>query len=165
FVVMAGLSGGLVGLGALTRYSFGWLIVPVLAFFAIHFERRRIVLCLVAWVVFAGVMAPWLARNHGWSGTLFGTAGFAVVEDTPPFPADRIERSLKPNLGDVELIDCPRKLVVNLGAMVQNELPKLGGSWITAFFLVGLLVPFISKTLGRLRIFLLLSLALLTVVQ
>jgi len=165
FFLMAGLSGALAGAGALTRYSFGWLIVPALVFFAAHLGPRRLALCAVALLAFAAVLLPWLVRNYEWSGTLLGTAGYAVVEDTPPFPADRIERSLKPNLGDVELIDCPRKLVVNLGAMVQNELPKLGGSWITAFFLVGLLVPFISKTLGRLRIFLLLSLALLTVVQ
>ena len=165
FVMMAGLSGGLVGLAALTRYSFGWLIVPVLAFFAIHFERRRIVLCLVAWFAFAGILAPWLVRNYHWSGAWFGSAGFAVAQDTPPFPADRIERSLKSDLRDLTMADYGRKLVVNVGGMVQNELPKLGGNWITAFFLIGLLVPFISKTLGRLRLFVLLSLGLLTMVQ
>ncbi len=165
FVVMAGLSGGLVGLGALTLYSFGWMILPVLAFFASHFERRRIVLGLVAWFAFAAVLAPWLVRNYDWSGTLFGTAGYAVVEDTPLFPADRIERSLKPDLRDLTIDDYVRKLVVNVGGMFQNELPKLGGNWITAFFLIGLLVPFISKTLGRLRVFVLLALVVLTMVQ
>jgi len=165
FVLMALQSGALLGLGALTRYAFGWLIVPVIAFFALHFGRRGFVLGLVALLAFASLLAPWVARNYYWSGTLFGTAGYAIVADLPPFPADKIERSLKPNLSDVELDDYVRKLLVNVGGMFQNELPRLGGSWISAFFLVGLLVPFISKTLGRLRIFLLLSLAVLTVVQ
>jgi len=165
FVLMALLSGALVGLGALTRYSFGWLIVPVLGFFALHFGRRRVALGLVALLAFAAMLAPWVARNYHWSGTPFGTAGYAIVADTPPYPADRLERSLKVSLGNVEPDDYLRKLLVNVGEMFQNELPKLGGSWITSFFLVGLLVPFISKTLGRLRIFLLLSLAGLTMVQ
>src|SRR6185436_19623629 len=33
WVSMAGLTGVIVGLGALTQYSFGWLILPVLVFF------------------------------------------------------------------------------------------------------------------------------------
>src|SRR5438445_1263538 len=165
FVMMAMLAGALVGLGALTRYSFGWLIVPVLAFFAFYFAKRRVVLCLVALGALVGVLSPWLARNYNWSGTLFGTAGYAVVEDTPQFPADRLERSLKPDLTDVTFGDYARKLAVNVAGMFQNELPKLGGSWLTAFFLAGLLVPFVSQALGRLRIFLLASLFVLTVVQ
>jgi len=35
--------GGLVGLGALTRYSFGWLIVPVLCVIGLYFAQRRVV--------------------------------------------------------------------------------------------------------------------------
>ena len=164
-ILMALLSGAMLGLGALTRYSFGWLILPVLVFFASHFGRRRIALCLAVLFAFAAVLSPWLARNHAWCGTWFGTAGYAIVEDTPPFPADRVERSLKTDVSAVAPGDYLRKLVVNAGTIFQNDLPLLGGSWITAFFLVGLLVPFIGKTLGRLRIFLLLSLALLTAVQ
>ena len=90
FAAMAWLAGALVGLGALTRYSFGWLILPVLVFFAFHFGQRRVVLCLAAMVAFAGVLAPWLARNYQCSGTLFGSAGYSVVEDTPPLPMDRL---------------------------------------------------------------------------
>ena len=63
------------------------------------------------------------------------------------------------------LNDYWRKLLVNVGGIVQNELPKLGGNWVAAFFLVGLLVPFVNVALGRLRLFLLLSLAVLVVVQ
>ena len=165
FAGMALLAGGLVGLGALTRYSFGWLIVPVLAFFSLYFARRRVVLCLVALLAFVAVLAPWLARNYNGSGTLLGTAGYAVVEDTPQFPGDQLERTLQPDFSEVVLDDYLRKLVVNTADLFQNELPKLGGSWITGFFLVGLLVPFVNQALGRLRMFLLVSLLVLTVVQ
>src|SRR5690242_4423640 len=82
FAAIALAVGGLLGLGALTRYSFGWLILPVLAFVALFVSRRRVVLCLIVFVAFVAVLAPWLARNHSWSGTLFGTAGYAVVEGT-----------------------------------------------------------------------------------
>ena len=165
FAAMAWLAGALVGLVALTRYSFAWLILPVLAFFAMHFGKRRILLCPVALLALVVVLAPWLARNYYWSETFFGTCGYAVMQDTPTFPADQLERSLKPGVVDVTLGDYRRKLVANVSGITQNELPKLGGSWVTSFFLVGLLVPFVSKALGRLRIFLLLSLAVLTVVQ
>jgi len=164
-VLMALFCGALAGLGALTRYSFGWLILPVLGFLAFHFGPRRIVLVPTALLAFAAVLGPWVARNYEWSETPFGTAGYALMADTPGFPADRLERSLKPRLGDVELEDYLRKLLINVGAMFQNELPKMGGSWITAFFLVGLLVPFISQTLGRMRVFVLFSLLVLTIVQ
>jgi len=55
--------------------------------------------------------------------------------------------------------------VGNSREIVQNDLPKLGGSWISAFFLVGLLVPFRSSTLNRLRWFLLFCLILFVIVQ
>ena len=165
FVVMAALAGALVGLGALTRYSFGWLILPVLAFFALYGAQNRVPLCLGACFAFLALLTPWLVRNYNLSGTLFGAAGYALVQDTAPFPADRLERSLKPDLSDVGLDDYLRKLGINIGEIFQHELPRLGGGWITAFFLVGLLVPFLSAALGRLRIFLLLSMAVLMVVQ
>src|SRR5207249_7216755 len=42
FFLMAGLSGALAGAGALTRYSFGWLIVPALVFVAAHLGPCRL---------------------------------------------------------------------------------------------------------------------------
>src|SRR6185503_10079974 len=135
WVIMAGLTGVIVGLGALTRYSFGWLIVPVLGFFGLYFGPRRATLCLVGLVAFAAVVTPWLARNYNVSGTLFGTAGYAIVQDTQALPGDRLERSLKPNFGDSLLHHCLQKLLLNAGGMLQNELPKLGGSVTTVFFL------------------------------
>ena len=163
--LMAGLAGLIVGLGALTRYSFGWLILPVMAFFALHFRSRRLVLPAAALLGFVMVISPWLARNYHYSGTLFGTAGFAWVEGTPAFPANHLERSLNPEVSQVTMTDFGRKLSVNTGAILFDELPRLGGSLLPAFFLVGLMIPFVSPTLGRLRVFVMLSLFVLTVVQ
>jgi len=163
WAMMAGLTGVIVGLGALTQYSFGWLILPVLGFFGFVFGQRRAMLCLVAFMAFAAVLTPWLARNYHESGTLFGTAGYAIVQSS--VSGDRLERSLNPRFGDSLLHDVEQKLLLNLGGTLQNELPKLGGSLATVFFLVGLMVPFVSVSLGRMRLFILGSLAVLTVVQ
>jgi hypothetical protein len=104
-------------------------------------------------------------RNYHLSGTPFGVATYAMIEETPRFPADRLQRSLRPDFSEVKAMDCVRKLTSGLRTIVQNELPRLGGSWATAFFLAGLLVPFARPGLSRLRVFLLISLAVMSVVQ
>ena len=48
---------------------------------------------------------------------------------------------------------------------MTSELPKLGGSWITAFFLVGLLVGFRNPAVTRLRYFLLGCVVVLVLAQ
>jgi len=44
--------------------------------------------------------------------------------------------------------------MVNARQIVQNDLPKSGGTWIAAFFLVGLLVGYRNPAIKRLRYFL-----------
>ncbi len=85
----------LAGIGGLSRYAFGWMIVPVLLFVALAAPRRRGRLCAAAAVAFLVVMGPWVARNLLLSGACFGTAGYALVQQTPPFPEDSLERSLR----------------------------------------------------------------------
>lgn len=169
FFFWAVAAGGIVGIGALTRYAFGWLILPVLAFLAFFLGQRRSITISAALIVFLLLMAPWIARNYQVSGTPFGIPGFAVFQDeTGQFPGNTLERSLQPNLGPSGYFstdDLTRKFLVNTSAIFQNDLPKIGGSWIFAFFLAGLLVPFRNPTLSRLRIFLISCLLLFTVVQ
>jgi 4-amino-4-deoxy-L-arabinose transferase-like glycosyltransferase len=161
-LVLAGLAGAIVGLGGLTRYSFGWLILPVLVFLVLFGGQRRVVLALIAIAAFAVVMAPWIARNYNVSGTPFGTATYAPVANTMLFPEYRLERSLEPDLshlfagaqGYFNLTPYWLKLNINLRQIVTSELPKLGGSWVTAFFLVGLLIGFRNPAITRLRYFL-----------
>ena len=57
------------------------------------------------------------------------------------------------------------KLNTNLRQIVTTDLPKLGGTWVTAFFLVGLLIRFRNPALTRLRYFLLACILVLAVVQ
>jgi hypothetical protein len=110
-------------------------------------------------------MIPWMARNYELSGAPFGTATYAVYEGTPSFPTSRLERSLDPDFSRVVTGDIREKLVTNVRELLVNDFPKLGGNWISAFFLAGLLVPFKSKALSRLRYFLLMSLGVLVVAQ
>lgn len=166
---MAALTGLLVGIGMMTRYSYGFLILPVLGFAGAFFGSRRGQTIATIAIVFALVSTPWLVRNYQLCERPFGLAGFAAVQGTPSFTGNKLERSMPANLAlemnKVTLAQYSRKLVENASVTVQEDLPRLGGSWVTALFLVGLLVPFRSPSLRRLRLFLLLSLLLLVIVQ
>ncbi len=169
-VILVGvLTGFLVGLGGLTRYSFAWLMIPVVVFLMLFFGARRFVLSGAALAAFLVVFTPWLARNYALSGTVFGTQGYAIYQETAPFSANRLERfmskELETELAKADINQIFRKLVLNATSIVQNDLPKLGGNWVSALFLAGLLIPYRSPTLSRLRVFLLVSLAVLVVVQ
>ena len=165
FLAMAAGVGLLAGLGCLTRYSFGFVIVPIVVYFLIYFAQRRIAVAGVALIVFLAVLAPWIARNWMVSGTPLGVAGYAAIQETPYFPGDRLLRSLNPDFRIVMVEDFFRKLLVNVGAMVSNDLPKLGGSWLSAFFLVGLLMPYRNPALNRLRVLTVLILPVFAIVQ
>jgi hypothetical protein len=164
-IVLAVLSGAIVGLGGLTRYAFGWLIIPVLVFLVLFGGRQRVVLALIALTAFIAVMAPWVARNYYVSGKPFGTATYAVVETTILYPENRLQRSLEPDFSRLYLMAFWLKLNTNLRQIITIELPKLGGSWVTAFFLVGLLVGFRNVAITRLRYFLLGCVLVLTLAQ
>jgi len=157
-----------VGLGALTRYAFGWLIIPVLVFVVLFGGQRRVVLALLCFATFAALLTPWIIRNYNVSGTPFGTATYAVVESTILYPEYRLERSLEPDFSQMVMYQLGPfwvKLNSNLRQIVTNELPRLGGSWITAFFLVGLMIGFRSPAISRLRYFLMGCLAVLMIAQ
>jgi 4-amino-4-deoxy-L-arabinose transferase-like glycosyltransferase len=153
-LILAGLAGAMVGLGGLTRYSFAWLIFPVAGFLILFGGQRRIKLTLIALAAFIVVMAPWLVRNYSVSGKPFGTVSYAVMETTI-YPENRLQRSLEPDPGYLYPRAIWFKLKSNVRQIVTSELPKLGGSWLAAFFLVGLMVGFRSPALARLRYFLL----------
>ena len=166
-LALAAAAGALVGLGGLSRYSFAWMILPVLLFLRLFFSRARGKLGLCAAVAFLAVMAPWITRNLVLSQTCFGAAGYALVENTPHLPDDLLERSLHPAaaLSHVTPRDVIDKFLLNEGDILKNDLPRLGGNWVCAFFLCGLLLPFRNPALRRFRLFLLWSLALMAVVQ
>lgn len=149
--MLAVLAGVLAGALAMTRYSAGVLILPVLGHLLVAGGGRRWLMVAAALGAFVVVVSPWLWRNHQASGAWFGTAGYALYADTPDFPDANLERSQTPDLAKVNFGDLRRKLVLNLSQLVSEEVPRLGGGYVTALFLVGLLIPFQNAFLQRLR--------------
>ena len=162
---VAALAGLLTGLLGMTRYSFGWLILPVGFFLGALVTPRRVAMIAVAMVAFLAVMAPWMARNMAVSGTLFGTASYALVQETPFYPGLELERTLNPDFSIVQGGQIWTKTLTGVREILEKELPRLGGSWVTAFFLVSLMMPFRNPTLQRLRWFIVGSLMLMILVQ
>jgi hypothetical protein len=164
-LVLAGLAGVMVGVGGLTRYAFGWLILPVLAFLVLFGGQRRFLLALAALAAFVVIMAPWIVRNYEVSGQPFGTATYAAVETTFAFPEYRLQRSLEPDLGHLSPMIFWLKLNTNLRQIITSDLPKLGGSWVSAFFLASLMLGFRNPAIERLRYFLMGCILVLAVTQ
>jgi hypothetical protein len=133
------------------------------------------VLAATALVGFALVLTPWIIRNYSLSDMPFGTASFAIIENSSISAEDRLERTFNPDLLRSIHNSFPfltvaahvfwQKLVANSRTIVQSDLPKLGGTWVSGFFLVGLLVRFRNPKLSRIRIFLLATLLILAVTQ
>jgi 4-amino-4-deoxy-L-arabinose transferase-like glycosyltransferase len=164
-VLLAIGAGLLVGVGFLTRYSFGWLIIPVIIFLLLFTGARKAALVSAAFIAFALVAAPWIARNYNVSDTPFGTTGYAIYQDSGLFPEDMLERSLNPDFNRGRINAVTQKFLVNSRQIVQEQVPKLGGNWLGAFFIVGLMVGFANAAATRLRYFLLFSLIVFVVAQ
>ena len=166
--VLALATGVLAGLGMLTRYSFGWLIVPVVVFLGFFGGGRRTGLAVAAVLAFAFVVSPWLARNLAVSGTLFGTAGYAMIEGTVAFPGTRLMQSLNPDLtGTFRFIveGIAKKLLENSRPILQGDLLRLGGGWVGILFFAGLLLGLRNVAARRMRYFAMMCLGVFVVVQ
>ena len=162
---MAAAAGVLAGLAGLTRYGFAFVIFPVGLFLGSLPTPRRLGMAGVAAGAFLIVMGSWVARNVAASGTLFGTAGYAILQNTDVFQDQPLERTLNPDFSLMTGGMIWHKALVGIREILEKDLPRLGGSWVSAFFLVGLMVPFRKTVLVRLRSFLAVSLGLLIVVQ
>lgn len=147
-------TGLLAGLGMLTLYSFGWVMVPVIIYFAVFGGTRRIGLAVAAFLTFAAVVSPWIARNLAVSGTFFGTAGYSVVEGTFAFPGSRLMQSLHPDLTSAYwIMPYKTKLMQNLRTILPGDVLSMGGGWMSVLFLAGLLLGLRNLTARRLRYF------------
>lgn len=166
---LAVAAGLLAGAGVLTRYAFGWVMAPVIAFLLVYGGPNRARQMLCAGAAFLLLLGPWVVRNVLVSGTPFGTAGFAMAETTNFFPEFQLQRSLHLNGTDVAVVKLIwpyiEKLWSNLGDILQNDLPTLGRSWTTLLFLAGLLIPFRGVPVRRLRYFLVMCLATFAAAQ
>lgn len=165
FLPWAAAAGLLLGLLTLTRYGLLVLLLPVALFYVLFLGRRVLPVLAVTLLMTAVVVTPWLVRNHQLSGTLFGVRGYALYEETLRFPEGRLERSLRPELETVGTLDLIRKAGEGLRQLAGDDLLRLGGSWVGAFFLVGLLGQYGKPGLNRLRVFLFLCLPALALTQ
>lgn len=159
-------AGILTGAGALTRYSFGWTIIPAALFLFLFSGPKRLFNGLAGLAAFVIVLAPWVARNVAVSGVPFGTAGYSIFDGTSLAPDGPMDRSLHPIL--VEAL-WPgiywHKFLINLRPILENDILKLGGSWVSVLFLAGLLLGFNRPSVRRMRYFLLMCVALFIAVQ
>jgi len=163
---LAAAAGLLVGVGMLTRYSFGWMIIPVVAYFAWFGGTRRIGLGVVTVLVFGLVATPWILRNLAVSGTFFGTAGYAIVQETFVQPGSHLMQSISPDLTTTRWIE-PYflKLITNVRGLFREDVPHLGGGWMGILFLAGLLLGLRNIVARRLRYFALMCLPVMLVVS
>jgi len=159
-------AGVLTGVGALTRYAFGWTIIPVALFLFFFSGQRRVWHALAALGAFMIVLTPWVVRNCAVSGTPFGTAGFAFAEGGNLFSRFQLERSVHPNLANIFVFKLyVHKFSANVNDILVNALPKLGSSWASMLFLAGLLLGFRGIAVRRMRYFLLMCLGMFIVAQ
>src|SRR5664280_1123943 len=164
--ILAITIGLLTGLGMLTRYSFGWLIVPVVVFLTLFGGARRTGLAAAAMLAFAAVVSPWLARNLVVSGTWFGTAGYAVAEGISVFPGTNLMQSLNPNLSSIYgIMPYVRKFAENARYISQNGLLQAPGVWVGILFFAGLLLGLRNLAARRLRYFTMMCLGVFIIVQ
>ena len=164
--MLAAVAGLLAGLGMLTRYSFGWVIVPLVIYFAVFGGARRTGLAVASFLAFAVTVLPWVARNLAVSGTFFGTAGYAVVEGTFAFSGSRLMQSLTPDMTSAHwVLPYISKLQINSGDLLRNDIPRLGGGWMGILFLAGLLLGLRNVVARRLRYFTMICLGVFLVVS
>lgn len=163
--LLAFATGLIIGVACMTRYAYFWLAVPTSAFLLWRGGLWRGRLMLAMLLTVAALSSPWLVRNWRLSGNPFGIALYSVIANTETFSGDRLERSQHPRLDQMHRLEPAYKLVGNLADILRDEIPRLGGSWLTAFFLVGLLVPFRDPTRNRIRWFIVVALGTLSIVQ
>ena len=165
FILAIG-TGVLIGIGMLTRYAFGWVIVPVAVFIGLFGGTRRPGLAISACLAFALVVTPWIIRNLAVSGTWFGTAGYAVVEGTFAFPGSRLMQAINPDMTSAYWVrPYTRKLFENLRFILQGDLLRVAGGWVMILFLAGLLLGLRNLAARRMRYFTMTCLGVFAVTQ
>jgi hypothetical protein len=161
-------AGVMVGLGMLTRYSFGWLIVPTLVYLVLFGGSRRTGLAVTTFLTFAFLVSPWIVRNIAVSGTPFGTAGFAVFENTSAFAGTKLMQSLNPDMTGAYYYSATifaKKLLENSRYIFPGELLYTAGGWLMVLFLAGLMLGIRNVAARRLRYFTMMCLGVLVLAQ
>lgn len=166
---MGALIGLLVGLASLSQYALGWLVIPVLWYVMLSARNgRKLLAGAVVLLMFAAVLAPWVARNVMLSGLPFGLATYAPAVGTAKLSGDVLERISTPELlvhYGPELNEYIRKLILNFREVLRSGIPQLGESWLTLCFLAGIFLPFVKRGLNSMRFLLVISILLMGLAQ
>ncbi len=147
-----------VGLGTLTQYAFASVLVPLLIYVAVSFPQQWRVKCGLCLLVFALVLAPWVARNIAVSETLFGLSRFSMLEGigvgTPgEIREGQVQRTYAGEIPPFKFRQQLRRTLINGRQMYEVALKEVGGNYLIVFFLVGLMHRFRQEEVFRLRRF------------
>jgi hypothetical protein len=172
-------------LGMLTRYSFGWMVIPITVFLVLLprrdiplpgaqqlgreiFVPSRVFVVSIPIIVFLLLTVPWIIRNYHLSGVPFGTGSYFLYDGTAIFPENKLDRSLNPEFPTFNtqwLTVVAQKVFNSTRNILENDILRLGGGFIAMFFFIGLLIPLNNPGPSRLRWFLVGSLPVLILVQ
>lgn len=155
---LAAGAAAILGLIYLTKYVWAVTIIPVLIYIYYSTPRRqRGRMLLIFIVVFFVVIAPWCYRMYAVSGNPFFTwRWYETTMATRTNPGNTLYRSFPEHLMTLPTyaIVYPMEIYEKARAGMANLYPFLatiGGPYVTAFFLVAILVPLGSKNFERVR--------------
>lgn len=151
--VLLGLAAAaLVGLAFLTRYSAGWLLLPlcILGWRMWGWSRGKWMALAMA-VVFLAVISPWLLRNFWMNSTLLGTAQYTYQLQTNVLRGDTLERQLAPNLNAWNLTLAWAKAAANVLSLCADSGWIFGSSFATALCVTALLYRFRRMQVNRFK--------------
>ena len=147
-----------VALGTLTQYAFASVLVPLLIYVGVSFPKRWKVKCGLCVVVFALVLAPWMARNWKVSQTLFGLSRFELLEGLGEgtegeIKPGQVQRMYGGDLPPLRFRQQARRALINGRQLYEVALKDVGANYLVVFFLVGLMHRFRQEEVFRLRRF------------
>ncbi len=143
--VTAALCGAAASLCFLVEYAYLALLIPVLAAVTLRGGKRRwreLGLCLGA---FAVVAAPWAVRNMQVAGSPFFTLEVGeIVSNTTTYRGHAVYRQFSPPPSSLAFaVSHPREMWEKIRPVtlsMYESVPSLGGPFVAAFFLAGILL-------------------------
>jgi hypothetical protein len=148
----------LIGIGFLTKYRFGLLLLPWVTYLMIFGGKYRWLHTISTILLTVLIATPWLVRNHKISNLPLGLSTYTYLQNTDLYPGSTFEQQLKPNPDALSVKNLRRKWMSNTRTFFEKHFQSLGGNFLVFFFTAGLLFDFKSPQLRRLRYFTLLIL-------
>lgn len=140
----------LAGVGFLTRYSYGLVMLPLLGWGILGFPGRRAHVPLWMTLIFLGLAVPWCAWIWRGTGNPFGLAPYQVFLDLGAHPEDFVLRTLMFDPATVTLSQVARKVLTNAREFLTGRLLLIGGSFVASIFVLSLLHRYRRPALRRL---------------